>query len=46
MIVFGMLERQKFLTTVVGNVSAQTIMGEIKEHAEKGSVFYTDTFRS
>ena len=28
------------------NVSAQTLMDEIKYHAEKGSVFYTDTFRS
>ena len=47
MIVFGMLERQnKIFTTVVDNVSAQTLMNEIKEHAEKGSVFYTDTFRS
>ncbi len=47
MIVFGMLERQnKIFTTIVDNVSAQTLMDEIKEHAEKGSVFYTDTFRS
>ncbi|MCK4688919.1 MAG: IS1595 family transposase [Candidatus Marinimicrobia bacterium] len=47
MIVFGMLEKQnKIFTTVVDNVSAQTLMNEIKEHAEKGSVFYTDTFRS
>jgi len=47
MIVFGMLERQnKIFTTIVDNVSAQTPMDEIKEHAEKGSVFYMDTFRS
>jgi len=47
MIVFGMLERQnKIFTTIIDNVSAQTLMDEIKEHAEKGSVFYTDTFRS
>jgi len=47
MIVFGMLERQnKIFTTIVDNVSAQTLMDEIKEHAGKGSVFYTDTFRS
>ena len=47
MIVFGMLERQnKIFTTIVDNGSAQTLMDEIKEHAEKGSVFYTDTFCS
>jgi len=45
--VFGMLERKgKIYTTLVDNVSAETIMGEIKRHAEKGSVFYTDKFRS
>ena len=47
MIVFGMLERQnKIFTTIVDNVSAQTLIDEISKHAEKGSVFYTDTFRS
>jgi transposase len=47
MIVFGMLERQdRIFTTIVDNVSAQALMDEIIEHAEKGSVFYTDTFRS
>lgn len=45
--VFGMLERQgKIFTTVVDNVSAETLMNEVKKHAERGSVFYTDTFRS
>jgi len=47
MIVFGMLERQnKIFTTIVENGSAQILMEEIKEHAEKVSVFYTDTSRS
>ncbi len=27
-------------------MSAETLMGEIKKHAEKGSVFYTDKFKS
>jgi transposase len=45
--VFGMLERQgKVFTAVVDDVSAETLMNEIREHAEKGSVFYTDQFRS
>jgi len=45
--VFGMLERQgKIFTTVVDNVTAETLMNEIKLHAEKGSVFYTDQFKS
>jgi transposase len=45
--VFGMLERQgKIFTSVVDNVTAETLMTEIKQHAEKGSVFYTDQFKS
>jgi transposase len=45
--VFGMLERQgKVFTAVVDNVSAETLMKEIREHASKGSVFYTDQFKS
>ena len=45
--VFGMLERKgKIYTTLVDNVSAETLMNEIKKHAEKGSVFYTDKFKS
>ena len=45
--VFGMLERQgKINTAIVDNVSAETLMNEIRQHAEKGIVFYTDQFRS
>ena len=45
--VFGMLERKgKIYATLVDNVSAETLMNEIKKHAEKGSVFYTDKFKS
>ena len=45
--VFGMLERQgRIFTTIVDNVSAETLMNEIRQHAKKGSVFYTDKFRS
>ena len=46
-IVFGMLERQgRILTTLVENVTAGTLLNHIKQHAVKGSVFYTDRFRS
>ena len=45
--VFGMLERQgRIFTAIVDNVSAETLMNEIIQHAEKGSVFYTDKFKS
>jgi transposase len=45
--VFGMLERQgKIFTTIIDNVTAETLMNEIKSNSEKGSVFYTDKFRS
>jgi transposase len=45
--VFGMLERQgKIVTTIVDDVTADNLMNEIKEHSEKGSVFYTDKFKS
>jgi len=45
--VFGMLERQgKIFTTIVDNVTAETLLNEIKSNSEKGSVFYTDKFRS
>ena len=45
--VFGMLERQgRIVTAIVDNVSAESLIKEIKQHAEKGSVFYTDKFRS
>jgi len=46
-IVFGILERNgKVYTTVVPNVKAKTLMKHIKEKTRKGSVFYTDQFRS
>lgn len=46
-IVFGILERNgKVYTTVVPNVKAKTLMKHIKEKTKKGSVFYTDQFRS
>ena len=45
--VFGMLERKgKIFTTLIDNLSAEILMNEIKRHAEKGSVFYTDKFKS
>ena len=45
--VFGMLERQgRIFTTVVDDVTAETLMNEIRDNSEKGSVFYTDKFRS
>lgn len=45
--VFGMLERKgKIYTTIIDNVTAETLMNEIKNNSEKGSVFYTDKFRS
>jgi len=45
--VLGMLERRgKILTTVVDDVKAIALMDEIKRYAGKGSVFYTDQFRS
>ena len=46
-IVFGVLERNgKVYTTVVPDVTAATLMKEIEEKTEKGSVFYTDCFKS
>ena len=46
-IVFGMLERNgKVYTKVVPNVSAETLMNKIKKKTRKGSVFYTDCFKS
>jgi transposase len=45
--VLGLLERQgRIYTTVVENVQAETVLSEIKGHSRKGSVFYTDQFRS
>ncbi len=46
-IVLGLLERQgKIFTTVVENVTANSLLTEIKERSDKGSVFYTDQFKS
>ena len=46
--VFGMLEERqgRIFTTVVDDVSAETLMAEIQQHSEKGSVFYPDRFKS
>lgn len=45
--VFGILERNgKVYTAVVENVSAETLFQHIKKKTRKGSVFYTDDFRS
>jgi len=46
-IVFGILERKgQVYTKIVENVSAETLMEEIKNKTKKGSVFYTDGWRS
>lgn len=46
-IVFGILERKgKVHVVVVENVQAKTLMEKIKRKTKKGSVFYTDTFKS
>ena len=46
-IVFGILERKgKIYTKIVENVSAETLMSEIKSKTRKGSVFYTDGWKS
>jgi len=46
-IVFGILERNgKVYTVIVKDVSAETLMSEIKNKAKKGSVFYTDGWKS
>jgi len=46
-IVFGILERKgKVHTVIVENVNAETLMKAIKSKTKKGSVFYTDGFRS
>ncbi len=45
--VFGILERNgKVYTAVVDNVSAKTLFEHIKKTTKKGSVFYTDDFKS
>ena len=46
-IVFGILERKgKIHTVIVQDVSADTLMNEIKNKTKKGSVFYTDGWKS
>jgi len=46
-IAFGILERKgKVYTIIVENVSKETLMKAIQEKTHKGSVFYTDGFRS
>jgi len=46
-IVFGILERKgKVHTVIVQDVSAKTLMNEIQNKTLKGSVFYTDGWRS
>jgi len=45
--VFGILERKgKVYTAVIENVSAKTLFNHIKKTTRKGSVFYTDDFKS
>ena len=44
---FGLLERNgRVYTKVVEQVTADELMAHIKAHTRKGSVYYTDTFRS
>ena len=46
-IVFGILERNGTVhTVIVENVKAETLLKEIENKTQKGSVFYTDGFRS
>jgi transposase len=46
-IVFGLLERDgRVYTRVVENVSAQELLEIIRKKTRKGSVYYTDTFKS
>ena len=46
-IVFGILERKgKVHTVIVPDVSADTLMRAIKEKTKKGSVFFTDDWKS
>jgi len=46
-IVFGILERKgKIYTKIVENVSKETLMNEIQNKTLKGSVFYTDGWKS
>ena len=46
-IVFGLLERDgRVYTKVVEQVTAKELMTHIRKRTRKGSVYYTDTFRS
>lgn len=46
-IVFGLLERDgRVYTKVVERVTADELMAHIRKHTRKGSVYYTDKFRS
>jgi transposase len=46
-VVLGLLERQGTVyTRVVSTVSAQELLEHIRQRTRKGSVYYTDTFRS
>src|SRR3989344_427113 len=46
-IAFGILERKgQVFTKIVENVSKETLMNEIKNKTLKGSVFYTDGWKS
>ena len=46
-IVFGILERKgKVYTIIVPNVSKEILMSEIEKKTKKGSVFYTDDWKS
>ena len=46
-IVLGLLERKgKIYATIVENVTANSLLNEIKNRSDKGSVFYTDKFKS
>lgn len=46
-IVLGLLDRKgKIYTTVVENVTAECLLKQIQDNSIKGSVFYTDKFKS
>ena len=46
-VVLGLLERDgRVYTKVVEQVTAEELMTHIRKHTRKGSVYYTDTFRS
>lgn len=46
-VVLGLLERDgRVYTRLVSNVSAETLMNVIRRRTRKGSVYYTDSFKS